>query len=128
MKNLLLLGAAAVVLVVAIASAAPLLIVGTLQAVNNTTFTSATNILSQNFPTPQAITITHGGLVNTNDVLIKQQVSTDLTNWTTFAACGMPSTNATTEVIQGYNSPLTNYYRVLVVTTNSQNVSISYGN
>ena len=40
----------------------------------------------------------------------------------------MPGTNAVTEVIQGYNYPLTNYFRIQIVTTNSQQVGVSYGN
>jgi hypothetical protein len=126
MKKLLF---AACVAIASIAvSAAPVLLVGSLQAVNNTTFTSNTNILSQNFPTPQQLSVTHGALASTNDVVIRQQVSVDNTNWITFATLTMPSTNSTTEVIQGYTYPLTNYYRVQIVTTNSQNVGVSYGN
>lgn len=123
----LLFGLAAAAAVV-IASAAPSLIVGTLQTVNNTTFTSTTNVLSLNYPTPAPLSVTHGALANANDVVIKYQVSVDNVNWTTFSTVAMPSTNATTEVIQGYNMPLTNYFRVQVTTTNNQALSVSYGN
>ena len=130
MKKLVFQGCALVAaLVFAVAVvAAPVLLVGSLQTVNNTTFTSNTNVLSLNYPTPSQLSITHGGLANSNDVRVLQQVSTDLINWTTFATVTMPSTNAVTEVIQGYNYPLTNYFRVQIVTTNSQQVGVSYGN
>ncbi|MEN6533316.1 MAG: hypothetical protein ABFD89_06610 [Bryobacteraceae bacterium] len=118
---LALVAAAAVV-------AAPVLLVGSLQTVNNTTFTSNTNILSANFPTPQQLSVTHSGLASTNDVVVKYQVSVDNVNWATFATTGMPTTNAVTEVMQGYNYPVTNYFRVQIVTTNSQQVGVSYGN
>ena len=109
-------------------SAAPALLVGSLQTVNNTTFNSSTNLLSLNYPTPQQLTVTHGGLASGSDVAITYQVSTDRTNWISFAAITMANTNSTTEVFQGYNLPVTNYFRVQVTTTNSQAVSVSYGN
>ena len=115
-------------LICVVSYAAPVLLVGSLQAVNNTTFTSNTNILSMNFPTPQVLAVTHGALSNTNDVRINAQVSVDNLNWTTFATVTMPNTNSTTDVIQGYAYPLTNYFRIQIVTTNSQNVGVSYGN
>jgi hypothetical protein len=109
-------------------SAAPVLMVGSLQTVNNTTFTSNTNVLSANFPTPAQLSVTHQGLANVNDVVIKYQASSDDTNWFTFASTTMATTNATTEVIQGYNYLLTNWFRILIVTTNNQQVGVSYGN
>ena len=108
--------------------ATPVLMVGTLQAVNNTTFTSATNVLSLNYPTPSVLAVNHGGLANTNDVIVTYQVSVDNVNWKTFATTGMPTTNAATEQIQGYVYPLTNYFRIQITTTNSQNVGVNYGN
>ena len=128
MKKLAFILVGFALLVVAAVIAAPVLMVGSLQAVNNTTFTSNTNILSANFPTPSVLQVTHQGLANTNDVTVKYQVSTDQINWFTFQSIGMPTTNATTEVIQGYLYPLTNYFRLLVVTTNNQQVGITYGN
>lgn len=124
MKKLVFLVFLAVIAVAV--SAAPVLLVGSLQAVNNTTFTSNTNILSLNFPTPQVLLVTHGALANTNDVVLAAQSSVDNTNWATFATIRM-TTNATTELIQGYNYPLTNYFRLLITTTNSQNVGVQYG-
>ena len=121
--SILFIGSLAVMLY-----AAPALLVGSLQAVNNTTFTSATNTLSLNYPTPSVLNITHGALANTNDVVVNYQVTVDNVNWKTFASITMPNTNATTEVIQGYSYPLTNFFRVQIVTTNSQNVGITYGN
>lgn len=126
MKKLLLIASAAAICCAVIAS--PVLLVGSLQTVNNTTFTSNTNVLSQNFPSPYQLAVTHGALANTNDISLAYQVSVDNVNWKTFASVTMPSTNATTDVIQGYIYPLTNYFRVLVTTTNSQTVGISYGN
>ena len=111
--------------------AAPVLLVGSLQAVNNTTFTSNTNILSQAYPTPQPLSITHGALANTNDISITYQVSVDNVNWKTFATTTIQNTNSTSsspEVIQGYAYPLTNYFRVQIATTNSQNIGVGYGN
>ena len=126
MKKLLLFAFLAALGCIVIAT--PVLMVGSLQTVNNTTFTSNTNLLSANYPTPYQLLVTHGGLANSNDVSIAYQISTDLLNWKTFATVTMPSTNATTEVIQGYNFPVTNYFRLLVTTTNSQTVGVSYGN
>src|ERR1017187_7899114 len=126
MKKLILAVAAIAFACAIIAS--PVLLVGSLQTVNNTTFTSHTNALSLNYPTPLQVAVTHGALANTNDVALTYQVTVDKVNWITFATVTMPNTNATTDVIQGYGYPVTNFFRVIVTTTNSQTLGISYGN
>lgn len=125
MKKLLF--ALTVLLAFYAAQAAPILIIGSLVTVSNATAYSTTNQTFQNAPNMQMFTISHGALVSTNDLPLAIQSSTDQVNFTNSYVWYPSTTNAATEYIYAGTIPVTNYFRVKVVTTNSVQVGGSYG-
>jgi hypothetical protein len=109
------------------APAAPVLIIGSLVTVNNTTAYSSTNACFTYSPTLQQFTIPHGALTATNALVLNIQVSTDQVNFTNAFTWYPTTTNAATEYIYAGAVPVTNYFRVQCVTTNSVQVGGNYG-
>jgi hypothetical protein len=107
--------------------AAPVLIIGSLVTVNNTTAYSSTNACFTYNPTLQQFTIQHGALTATNALVLNIQVSTDAVNFTNSLTWYPTTTNAATEYIYAGAVPVTNYFRVQCVTTNSVQVGGNYG-
>ena len=107
--------------------AAPVLIIGSLVTVNNTTAYSSTNACFTYNPTLQQFTIQHGALTATNALVLNIQCTVDQTNFVTAFTWYPSTTNAATEYIYAGAVPVTNYFRVQCVTTNSVQVGGNYG-
>jgi hypothetical protein len=113
--------------------ATPTLIAGTLATVNTNLF-STTNAVLNYSPASQTITVTHGALTSTNAGWVSFQPTLDgvnfinATNPTTGNSIWYPSfTNACTETIPpGYFS-FNPGFRLVTGSTNSIQVSESYG-
>ena len=129
MKKLALYSAFYVAFAFAIITAvcSPVLMVGTLQTVNSTTFTGNTNAAFLYNPALQQFQVTHGALNATNDIAVMVQITADLTNFITIGTWHPSSTNAGSEYIYAGQYLATNSVRVQIVTTNSQQVGVSYG-
>jgi hypothetical protein len=110
------------------AYAAPVMVLGTLTGVTNTTILSTTNLALQYNPAYQQFTLTHGALSATNVVYFTIQSSTDGVNFVT-NSIWYPTTNgAATEVINANTIPITNYFRIGVTATSAgATVNGSYG-
>lgn len=124
MKKTLIIAALAVC---SIAYAAPTSLIGNLVTVNGTTNSTVLTMPEQNINFQQ-FNFEHGGLLNTNQVTLAIQISTDLTNYTTVSTYKFSNTNAGTYT---YYAPSTNvpiYLRVRVTTTNSTGLGGTYGN
>lgn len=110
------------------AHAAPIMVLGNLTGVTNTTILSTTNLALQYNPAYQQFTFTHGVLSATNVVYFTIQSSADGVNFTT-NSIWYPTTNgAATEVINANTIQITNYFRIGVTATSAgATVNGSYG-
>ena len=117
----------AFLLCAAVIQAAPVLIIGSLVTVNNTTAYSSTNASFSYNPTLQQFTISHGALTATNALVLNIQSSVDQTNFVSSYVWYPTTTNAATEYIYAGSVPVTNYFRVQCTTTNSVQVGGNYG-
>jgi hypothetical protein len=75
----------------------------------------------------QQFTVTHGALTATNAMVLNIQSTLDQVNYVTIYTWYPSTTNAATEYIYAGQIPVTNYFRVQCVTTNSVQVGGSYG-
>ena len=116
-----------VLLLAQVASAAPLNIVGTLTTVSNTTAYSSTNVTFNYVPYMQKFIVQHGTLTNTNSLVINFQQSADQINFVTTYTWRPSSTNDAYETISASTIPVTNYFRLQIVTTNLVQVNTTYG-
>ena len=124
-KTLLAILASAIVGLVVYA--APVVLIGTLVTVNNTTSSSSTNAIIPYNPNLAVFNFTHGGLVNTNDAVLHVLITSDLTNWTTVASFKFPSTNAGSYSFYPTNFQFPIYMKVVATTTNSVQLGGTYG-
>lgn len=116
------------VCLIASTMAAPVMMVGSLVTVNNTSTNSLVTAALQYNPTLQQFMITHGALTSTNALAINIFVNTTgTTNGVQVGTWYPSSTNATTEYINANTFSITNYVWVQAVTTNSVQVGGSYG-
>lgn len=115
-------------LICAASYAAPVILVGNLVTVNNTTSNSTP--ISLTVPTYVGpYSITHGALSRTNDLPTQIQLSLDGTNYTTLVTRYPTTTNANaTDSYGATTANLTVYLRASITTTNSVTVGGSYGN
>lgn len=131
MKNrislLVFVAVACVLLGAALGWAASFGVVGATVNVNNTTYTGGTNAFGTYTVPRQTLAFQHGALANTNDVKLVTQVSIDLTNWLTIDTQWAQSTNAavvTNETVVISHPAASIYRRILVTTTNSQDIGL----
>lgn len=109
------------------AISAPVNLIGSLTTVSNTTAYSATNTTFNYTPYMQVFVVQHGLLTSTNALLLNFQQSVDQTNFLTTYSWRPSSTNAAYETISASAIPVTNYFRIECVTTNSVQVNTTYG-
>jgi hypothetical protein len=105
--------------------ATPTLVGGSPMVVNNTSSNCTAAVTFISPPTIQPFSVTHGVLINTNDISISVSNTLDNVNFTYAYTWHPLSIAATTEYIG--TAPVTNYCRATVTTTNSQSVIINYG-
>lgn len=112
----------------AIGWATPVLLLGSMQAVNNTTYNSSPTPAFVNAQTLQQISLTHGVLNSTNDIKVVVQVTADQTNYFSIGTNWPAQLATATEFWPPGTFFTTNLQvRLSVSTTNNQSIGAQYG-
>ena len=108
--------------------AVPILVVGNLVTVNNTSSNSAPFVALGSTPGSQTLNVTHGVLTATNAFYLSAQFTMDQTNYWTSPTLWYPSnTNACTEYVSATYWSFQPYMRLVCTSTNSIQYQATYG-
>lgn len=102
------------------------ILLGSMTTVNNTSSNSASVVAGTLTLPGGKVQLQHNGLAATNDIACVLQFSTDNTNFVALSTNWPSGTNAATENFYIPSTSPVVYFRVVITTTNSQQVFVNY--